>query len=69
MEKSISKKPIEEISASVKELSADIKQIRHDLSYILSKINYDEAKDEIQKQPAEQTIDEDIVEVKKSWWF
>jgi hypothetical protein len=28
MEKSISKKPIEEISDSIKELSADIKQIR-----------------------------------------
>lgn len=57
MEKSTSKKPIEEISASIKELSADIKQIRQDLSYIMSKIKEEEEKDE------------DIVEVKKSWWF
>jgi uncharacterized coiled-coil protein SlyX len=42
MEKSISKKPIEEISASIKELSADIKQIRQDLSYIKSKIKEEE---------------------------
>ena len=57
MEKSTSKKPIEEISASIKELSADIKQIRQDLSYIKSKIK------------EEQEKDDDIVEVKKSWWF
>ena len=62
MEKSTSKKPIEEISASIKELSADIKQIRDDLSYIKSKIIEE-------KEQAEQTEDEDIVEVKKSWWF
>ena len=42
MEKSTSKKPIEEISASIKELSADIKQIRQDLSYIMSKIKEEE---------------------------
>jgi hypothetical protein len=61
MEKSISKKPIEEISASIKEIKSiidiDIKQIREDLAYIKSKIN------------EEQEKDEDIVEVKKSWWF
>jgi hypothetical protein len=61
MEKSISKKPIEEISASIKEIKSiidiDIKQIREDLAYIKSKIN------------EEQEQDEDIVEVKKSWWF
>jgi F0F1-type ATP synthase membrane subunit b/b' len=63
MEKSISKKPIEEISASIKEIKSivdtDIKQIREDLAYIKSKI----------KEEQEKEKDEDIVEVKKSWWF
>jgi hypothetical protein len=63
MEKSISKKPIEEISASIKEIKSiidtDIKQIREDLAYIKSKINEEQEKEK----------DEDIVEVKKSWWF
>tara|TARA_R110000822_G_scaffold136532_2_gene274020 strand:- start:6805 stop:7008 length:204 start_codon:yes stop_codon:yes gene_type:complete len=67
MEKSISKKPIEEISASIKEIKSiitrtdtDIKQIREDLAYIKSKIKEEQEKDE-------DIVDN--VEVKKSWWF
>ena len=64
MEKSISKKPIEEISASIKEIKSiidtDIKQIREDLAYIKSKIKEEQEKDR---------ESDDIVEVKKSWWF
>ena len=65
MEQSKSKKPIDEISASIRELSADIKQIRQDLSYIKSKM-----REEVVKEKAEQSLkDDDIVEIKKSWWW
>ena len=65
MEQSRSKKPIEEISASMKELSADIKTIRNDLAYIKSKIR----EKVIQEQLEEQKLKEECVIESKSWWW
>ena len=65
MEQSRSKKPIEELSDSIKVLSSDIKQIRNDLSYIKSKI-----KQEVIKEKVEESLaSEDPVEVQKRWWW
>ena len=65
MEQSKSKKPIEEISASIKELSADIKTIRNDLAYIKSKIKKDVIKEQIEEQ---KLADECVIESKSWWW-
>lgn len=70
MEKSQSKKPIQEISDSIKELSSDIKQIRNDLSYIKSKIKEEVIQEKVQEslklEPAEP---EDPVIVQRRWWW
>jgi len=72
MEQSRSKKPIEEISASITELSADIKQIRNDLSYIKSKIKekvvQEKVEESLKLEPAE-PCGEDAVEIQKRWWW
>jgi uncharacterized coiled-coil protein SlyX len=65
MEQSRSKKPIEEISVSIKELSADIKQIRNDLSYIKSKIKEQVIEEKVEKSLA----GEEPVEVERKWWW
>jgi uncharacterized coiled-coil protein SlyX len=64
MEQSRSKKPIDELSDSIKELSSDIKQIRHDLSYIKSKI-----KEQTVKEKVDESLKEEYEEVQKRWWW
>ncbi len=65
MEQSKSKRPIEELSDSIRELSSDIKTIRNDLAYIKSKIKAKVIKEEIE----EQKLKEECVIESKSWWW
>ncbi len=65
MNQSRSKKPIEELSDSIRELSSDIKTIRNDLAYIKSKIR----EKVIQEQLEEQKFKEECVIESKGWWW
>jgi len=64
MDKS-SKKPIEEISDSLKELSSDIRTLKNDISYIKSKIK----EKVIQEKIEEAKLKDECVIESKSWWW